>query len=123
MEKKELREIICSTLNIPKVTQTMENQITRFITEQGLSYKQIARGLVFFIDVEHGKYETKYGLGIIPNLVERADIYYNAMKRRIEKQKESVENAKKYPNIILEVGQIKPKRKLPQIDITKIEVD
>jgi hypothetical protein len=42
---------------------------------------------------------------------------------RIEKQKESVENAKKYPNIILEVGQIKPKRKLPQIDITKIEVD
>ena len=123
MEKKELREIICRTLNIPGVPQQMENQITRFVTELGLSYKQIARGLVFFIDVEKGKYDTKYGLGIIPQLVERADIYYDNMRKRIEKQKDSVENAKEYPDIILKVGTIKPKRKLPQIDIKLIEVD
>jgi len=123
MEKKELREIICRTLNIPKVPQTMENQITRFVTELDLTYKQIARGLVFFVEVEKGKFDTKYGLGIVPQVVERADIYYDNMRKRIEKQKESVEESKKYPDIILKVGTIKPKRKLPQIDIKLIEVD
>jgi len=123
MTKQELRELICQTLSLPKVTQTIENQILRFVTELGLSYKQIARGLVFFIEVEKGRYETKYGIGIIPNVVERADQYYDNMRRRIERQKKSVENAKKYPDIILEVGQIREKRKLPQINIEKIDVD
>jgi len=123
MEKKELREIICRTLELPKVPQTMENQITRYVTELGLSYKQIARGLVFFIDVEHGKFNTKFGLGIVPQLVERADMYYDNMRRRIEKQKQSVQDSKKYPDIILKVGEIRKRRKLPQIDIQLIEVD
>jgi len=123
MTKKELRGLICSTLNMSKVPHNIENQITRFVTEQGLTYKQIARALVFFIDVEKGTYEQRYGLGIIPSVVERADAYYEGIKRRRERQKQSIESAKKYPDIILEAGQLKRRRKLPQIDMEKIEVD
>ena len=123
MEKQELRKMLCDTLGIPKTTALIENQIFEYVSDLKLTYKEIARGLVFFITVEGGTYEAKYGIGIVPHVVERANAYYDRLRREKENQIKSVEDAKKIPDIILKVGQIRKRRKFEKMDINKIDVD
>lgn len=121
--KNDLREIICDVLEIEKTSITIENQIHRFVMELGLSYKEIAQALVFFVEVEKGDVEPKYGIGIVPHVIDRAKIYFAMKKRERENQLKSIKDADGIPNIILKVGNIRPRRKLPTIDIGKIDVD
>jgi hypothetical protein len=123
MDKKELREIICDVLKIDKLNPTIEGQIHRFIMELGLEYKEIAQALVFYIEVEKGEYDPKYGIGIVPYVVERAKEYFKQKKSEKERQLRSVEEAKQTPDIVLKVGQIKKRRKLGTININEIDVD
>ena len=123
MNKQELREILCDTLGIKQTTPIIERQINRFVSELGLSYKKIAQALVFYMEVDKGDYDPKYGIGIVPYIYERADAFFEKKRKDIEKQKESVEEANKQPDIILKVTKIRKRRKLSKIDIDKIEVD
>lgn len=123
MTKQELRKILCDTLDIPKTTTLIENQIYEYISDLKLSYKEIARGLVFFITVEDGKYEAKYGIGIVPHVIERANAHYDRLRRKRDAQIASVESAKLIPDITLKVGKIRRRRKLEKMDIEKIDVD
>lgn len=123
MEKQELREWLCETLGINRLTPMIERQVNRFVTEDGLTYKEVAQAVYFFIEVQGGSYQSKYGIGIVPGVIDDARKYFWKLKQKRDKQIESVEEAKKIPEIILEVGQIRKRRKLKPIDITKIEID
>jgi len=123
MDKKELRKLICELLHIPKITLTIENQIHRYVIELGLSYKEIAQALVFFLEVEKGEIDPKFGIGIVPHVVERAKEYFLQLKKQREQQINSIKEAEKQPDIILRVGKLKKRRKLGQIEIDKIDVD
>lgn len=120
--KKELREIICDTLNIPKTTPVIESQIHRFVMELGYSYKEIAQALVYYIEVLGKEYESMYGIGIVPNVMEDAKKYFERKRREKEQQIKSVEEAKKQTNIILNVTKIQKRKKpIQPIDIEKLE--
>lgn len=121
--KNELREIICDVLKIEKTTATIEGQIHRYVMELELTYKEIAQALVFFVEVEKGDVEVKYGIGIVPHSIDRARLYFQKLKKEKEKQLQSIDEANKIPDILLEVKQIRRRRKLNKIDIDKIEVD
>ena len=112
MEKQELREILCETLNIPKLTPMIERQVNRFVTVDKMSYKEIGQAVYFFFEVRKGVYEAKYGIGIVGGIIDEAKQYFDRLKKQRDKQIESVEDAKKIPDIILEVGQIRKRRKL-----------
>ena len=123
MTKKELREFICDVLQIPKVDTMIESQINRFVVELGLSYKEIAQALVFYIEVEKNTYQPKYGIGIVPHVVKKANAYFAKKRKEREAQIRSVEEAKKNPDIILKVDKIKRRKKRPKIDIENLDVD
>ena len=123
MNKQELREILCDTLGIEKITTMIEKQINKYVLELGLSYKQIAQALVFYMEVDNGNYDPKYGIGIVPHITERADAYFEKKRKELKKQIDSVEEANKQPDIILKVTKIRKRRKLSKINIDEIEVD
>lgn len=120
--KKELREIICDTLKIPKTTPLIESHIHKYIMELGLTYKEIAQALVYYIEVKGGEYIPMYGLGIVPNVLNEAKAYFEQKRREKENQIKSIEEAKKQPDIILEVKKIKKRKKIQPIDIDKLDV-
>lgn len=121
--KKDLREMICQVLKIEKTNTTIEGQIHKYVMELGLSYKEIAQALVFFVEVEQGAVEPKYGIAIVPHVVDRAKSYFANLKRQKEKQIQSVKDANNIPDILLEVKEIKKRRKIAKIDINEIDVD
>lgn len=120
--KNELREIICDTLKIPKTTPLIESHIHKYIMELGLTYKEIAQALVYYIEVQGGEYIPMYGLGIVPNVLNEAKAYFAQKRRERENQIRSIEEAKKQPDIILEVKKIKKRKKIQPIDIDKLDV-
>lgn len=120
--KNELREIICDTLKIPKTTPLIESHIHKYIMELGLTYKEIAQALVYYIEVKGGEYIPMYGLGIVPNVLNEAKAYFEQKRREKENQIKSIEEAKKQPDIILEVKKIKKRKKIQPIDIDKLDV-
>lgn len=123
MDKVELREIICDTLQIKKTTPMIEKQMNKYAMELGLSYKEIAQAIVFYIEVQKGKYEPKYGIAIVPYVIEDARYYFKKLKEEREKQIKSVKEANKNPDIILNVTKIRKRRKLKKINIDEIDVD
>ena len=123
MNKKELREILADTLAIPETTPLIERQINKFVSELGLSYKEIAQALVFYMEVEEGNYDPKYGIGIVPHVMDRAREYFRKKREERDRMLKSVEEANKQPDIILEVTKVRKRRKFNRIKIDEIEVD
>lgn len=99
--RKDLEQLICELYDIEKLTPLMTRQITKFVTELGLNYKDIARALVYFVEVDGGKIDLKFGIGIVPYTVDAARKYYEALKKQEQQQKEDLQKQLNEPNIIL----------------------
>lgn len=114
MDKKELEQLICSTLNIPFVSQTIKRQITKFIVERKLTYDDIARALIFYIEIEKQPYEQRYGISFIEWIADDAKAYYERQERKEKKQLESTKNQ---TNIILKIKEFKKRKPIEKIDL------
>lgn len=121
MEKKELEQIIRSTLNIETINPTIKKQITRFILERGLSYDDIAHALTFYIEVEQNKYEPKYGIAFVDWTVDRSRAYYAALEAKKKEQIKSIENKEEVK--VIKITKIKKRKPIDSIDITKLGDD
>lgn len=120
--KKELRDLICETLSIPKTTNTIERQINRFVMELGFSYKEIGRAVVYGLTIKKITYESIFGIGFVQNIIPEANKYFENLKKEKEKQLKSIEEANKQSDIIL-TGKPKNRRKIKTIDIEKLNVE
>ncbi|MFW5889547.1 MAG: hypothetical protein ACOCUD_04120 [Bacillota bacterium] len=119
----ELHGFICDVLGIDMVNTMIKKQIVRFKTELGLSNKEIARALVYYSENEKGNLDPKYGIGIVPHVVSKANAYYEELKRKRDRQIESVKSSKKEPDIILKANKTIKQRKRQKIDLDKIDLD
>lgn len=113
--RKELESLIFEKFNIQELTSLINSQITRFVGQHGYSYKDIARALVFFTEVEKGKLDTRFGIGIVPNVMKEAQNYFKTLKEKKEEQLKNYEKNKQ-DNIILVA---KPKKRKINFSIKK----
>lgn len=124
MEKRELLEYICEWFNIPECNQMILNQIYKFTTERRYTYKEIARALSFYIDVQGKQPELKYGIAIVPFVMEDARKFFK--QKELEKQRQ-LEAAKSHQQDVATAITIncnpKPRKtiKKKQIDISNLE--
>lgn len=96
MSKKELIELLTELLGT--LPEMVLRQIDKYIA-QGLTYKDIARAVYYIYSVQkqdRSKY-IKFGIGLVPLVVDEANKYYDAIKRQQENQKKQVINAKEIP--------------------------
>lgn len=121
MTKKELEQHICSTLNISSLTQIIQNQITKFVMTNGLSYDTIARAVSYYIDVEKTPYQAKFGIGLIPYMVDKANAYYAAIEAQKKAQIRSASIASSTPEIVLQATNLPKRKPIDPIDITKLD--
>lgn len=94
MSKKELIELLTEVLG--PLTPMVLRQIDKFI-KQGLTYKEIARAVVYLYSVTKKlKIESvaTYGIALVPEYVNAANNYYDEIKRQQESQKKQVDAAK-----------------------------
>jgi hypothetical protein len=121
MTRKELEQHICSTLNISSLTPIINSQISKFVTERGLNYETIARAVSYFTEVEKTPYQAKFGIGLIPYVVDKANAYYAAIEAQKKAQLKSVTIASSTPEIILVASNLQKRKAIDPIDITKLD--
>jgi hypothetical protein len=119
--REDLEKIIKEQFNMPSISLTIRKQIHKFVTELGLSYKEIAQALVFYVEVDKGQLDPKYGIGIVPYVIDRSKPYFARLKKEKEERLKSLENKKNEETIIFK-PQPRERKRPKKIDIEDLEV-
>ena len=124
-KRSDLEEVICEVMGITSITPMITKQINRYILEYNMSFKEIARCVVWYVDVFGGTLNTVYGIGIVPNVREQAAAYFK--KLELDQQQQSIEAKKvvEYQdnNIIFNIKQLKHNKRNPkQLNIADIDI-
>lgn len=126
--KVDLEQKIKELFGITNIPNMISIQINKYARENGYSYKDMARALVYFY-VILSKPVTKdktgnptYGIGIIPSVIEDSRKYFIEQERQIKAQQEASKRYDANSNIIIcnKPITITPKNKR-LIDIASIE--
>lgn len=122
--RKELEDLICEVMDIKSITPMIRNQINKYILDYNMSFKEIARCIVWYVEVANGQFKPMYGIGIVPNIREESNAYFK--KLELDRQNKAIEAKKivEYQdnNIIFNIKSIQRKKRNPkQLDITSID--
>lgn len=124
--RKELEQLICEVLGYKTVPPMVSKQINRFILDYNMSFKEIARCLVWYVEVHGAVMKPEYGIGILPNIREQAEQYFIQLELDQQKQAAEANKVAEYQdnNIIFNIKSLKHKKRQPkQFDIGDIKVD
>lgn len=124
-KRTDLNALICEVMGISSITPMINKQISRYILDYDMSFKEIARCIVWYVEVFGGELNTVYGLGILPNIREQAAAYFKQLE--LDQQKQAIEAKKvvEYQdnNIIFNIKSLQHKKRKPkQLDINDIDV-
>lgn len=113
----ELKAFLCEELGLdPKepLPTIIDKQITKYVLNEGFSYKEIGRAVFFYIEVKKGKYNDLYGIWFVLKFREQSAAYWARIERE---QHERRENAKKFETrgdtVVFNVQQILKNRSKP----------
>ena len=91
-----------------------------------MTYKDIARCIVWYDEVFHGKFEPIYGISFVPSVKDRAAEYFRELERQKKAQAEQAKKIVEYQdnNIIFNIRSLEHKKRTPkQLDISEINVE
>lgn len=124
--KDDLFALIKDVMGIKSVTPMIQRQVNKFILEYDMTFKEIARCIVYYVEVRGGVLDTMYGLGIIPNIREQASSYFKQLELDQQKQLAEAQKIVEYQdnNIIFNIKSLRHKKRQPkQINIADIDVE
>lgn len=122
---KELQQLIKDVMGIQTITPMISRQINKFVLDYNMTYKEIARCIVWYTEVAKQTLEPLYGIGMIVNVREQAAAYFKQLELDQQRQRKEAEKVVQYQdnNIIFNIKSLKHKKKQPkQIDISQIDV-
>ena len=125
-KRTDLEQMICEVMGLSTITPMISKQINRFILDYDMSFKEIARCVVWYVEVFGGELNPVYGIGIIPNIKEKAAAYFKQLERDQQEQAIEAQKIVEYQdnNIIFNIKSLKHnKRKPKQLDINDINVE
>ena len=123
--RKDLEELICDVMGLTSITPMISKQINKFVLEYDMSFKEIARCIVWYVEVQGKELTSMYGLGILPNIREDAEKYFKKLELDQQAQQEEAQKIVEYQdnNIIFNIKSLKHKKRTPrQLDISDIDI-
>lgn len=124
-KRQDLEDLIKDVMGISTITPMITKQINRFAM-QDWGYKEIARCIVWYVEVAGQTLSPMYGLGILPNIREQADKYFKQLELDQRKQEAEAKKIAEYQdnNIIFHIKNLKhEKRKPKQFNIEEINIE
>lgn len=124
-KRQDLEKIICDLIGISEISPMIKRQINRLVLENDMSFKEIARCLVWYVEVQKGKLSPIYGIAIAASIREPAGAYFKQLELdQQQKAKEAKKVAEYQENtIIFHIDAIQHPNKKPKlIDISSIDV-
>lgn len=93
---------------------TISKQITRYVLNEGFTYKEIGRAVYYYIEVKKGQYNDIYGIWFVSKFRDQARLYWEKVEQEQQKKRET---AKKFETrgdtVVFNVQQILKNRGTP----------
>ena len=124
--KAELEQLICEVMDLKSITPTIRKQINNFVLIDHMTYKEIARCIVYYQEVLKMKFEPVYGIAFVPSVKDRAAKYFAELERKQKVQKEQAQRIAEFQenNIIFNISSLEHKKRKPkQLDVTEIDIE
>ena len=124
--KVELDELICEVMGLKSITPTIRKQVNTYVLVDHMTYKEIARCIVYYQEVKKKKLEPLYGIFFVPAIKEEAAKYFIELERQKKVQKEQAQKVAEFKenNIIFNIGSLEHKKRKPkQLDVNEINIE
>lgn len=113
----ELQAFLREELKLPKdesIPTIIMRQISKYVLNENFTYKEIGRGVYYYIEIKKGTYNDLYGIWFVGKFREQAARYWAEVERQ---QEERRKDAKKFETkgdtVVFNVQQILRSRKKP----------
>lgn len=113
-------------MHLKSITPTIRRQIGNYVLIDNMTYKDIARCIVWYDEVFHGKFEPIYGISFVPSVKDRAAEYFRNLEKEQKAKQEQARKVAEYQenNIIFNIKSLEHKKRTPkQLDISEINVE
>ena len=107
-------------------SDAFKKQIGNYVLIDNMTYKDIARCIVWYDEVFHGKFEPIYGISFVPSVKDRAAEYFRNLEKEQKAKQEQARKVAEYQenNIIFNIKSLEHKKRTPkQLDISEINVE
>lgn len=120
--EKDFKENL-SRLNIP--FSPMINAQMKKNIKAGLTYRDMTKALIYFLQIKGNEFKPEMGIGIVPLVVEEAKTYFKRDAERTNRQIASIKgfDLDNLEIIVVRESPNKPKKKNKTIDISILEVE
>ena len=123
--KQDLYNLIKDLFGVDKVPIQIVKQVNSFIIDDGMNFKEIARCLVYWVEVRKQPLRPECGIAIVRSIKDQAAAYFH----NLEKEKEEREKAARRVveiqnnNIVYNIKKVKSqRRKIEQLDLSEIQI-
>ena len=124
--KTQLEQLIREVVGVSSVPPVIARQINRLILVEDFTYKEIARCIVYYNEVQGQKVSPIYGIAFCSNIRELAAKYFRQLELEQLQQNEEAKKMVKYQdnNIIFNINMLPHKKRQPkQLDIKEIDIE
>ena len=123
--RAELEQLIKELMGIQSIPPNFNKQINKFVLENDMTLKEIARCIDWYVEVRQGKIDPLYGLWFVPNVREQAEQYFKQLELDQQRQAEQARKVIEIQdnNIIFNVNSVpRGKGEPKKLDISEINV-
>lgn len=126
--RAQLEDIILDLIgdtSVTKVSPNISKHIAKLTLEDGMTFMEIARCLVWSVEVYEHPIDPLYGILFIRNIREQAAQYFKQLELDQQKQKNAAKKVVEYQdnNIIFNIRAMQHKKRKPkQFNIEEINV-
>ena len=124
--REDLEKLICELMGVETTTPLVQKHISELSLIYKMTWKEIARCLVYYVEVCKGTLKIEYGIKTVCTSVkEKAEKYFKQLE--LDQQRQQGEAAKiveyQENNIIFHISSLENKKRQPkQLDINDIDI-
>ena len=124
--RAELEQLIKELMGVQSIPPNFNKQINKFVLENDMTLKEIARCIDWYAEVRQCKIDPLYGLWFVPNVREQAAQYFKQLELDQQRQAEQARKVIEIQdnNIIFNVNSVPRRKREPKkLDISEINVE
>jgi rRNA processing protein Krr1/Pno1 len=126
--REDLEQYICEVMEIEAITPMIAKQINRLVLEKGMTWKEIARCICWYVEVNNKKLSIIYGISIVENFRIETAKYFKKLELDQQEQLRQAKKVVEYQdnNIIFNIKNLNltnQKRTSKQLDFNDIQIE
>ena len=126
--RNDLEQYICEVMEIDSITPMITKQINRLVLDVGMTWKEIARCICWYVEVNNKKLSVIYGISIVENFRIETAKYFKKLELDQQEQLRQAKKVVEYQdnNIIFNIKNLdltNQKRTSKQLDFNDIQIE